>query len=102
MKIRTIIILSILLIVLFIAVGNWAAFTMPVEISLLFTTVNLPIGLSMLAVLGIMGVIFLAFIGRTQTMSLLEQRTLNKELHKAQKISCARRRISVQRTQNNV
>ena len=87
MKIRTIVFLSILLLVLFIAGINWDAFTTPVEISLLFTKINLPIGLSMLAVLGIMGIVFLAFIGRTQTMALLEHRTLSKELKKAQKLA---------------
>ena len=41
----------------------------------------------MLAVLGIMGFVFLAFIGRTQTVALLEHRTLSKELKKAQKLA---------------
>ena len=87
MKTRTIIVLVILFLVLLIAGINWEAFSEPIPIFLLFTTVNLPIGLSMLAVLGILCIIFLALVGRTQTLALFEQRNLNKELKKAQKLA---------------
>ena len=87
MKIRTIIVIVILFLVLLIAGINWAEFTRPIPIFLLFTTVNVPIGLSMLGVMGIIGAIFLAMIGRTQTVAWFEHRSLSKKLTKAQKIA---------------
>ena len=87
MKLRTILVLAIFFLVLLIAAFNWEAFSEPIPIFLLFTTVNIPIGISMLAVLAIVGVITLALIGRTQTVALFEHRTLNKKLSKAQKLA---------------
>ena len=87
MKIRTILVISIFFIVLLIAGFNWEAFSEPIPIFLLFTTVNIPIGLSMLAVLGILGIVTLALIGKTQTVALFEHRSLTKQLSEAQKLA---------------
>ena len=87
MKLRTIIVISIFFLVLLIAGFNWEAFSEPIPIFLLFTTVNLPIGLSMLAVLGILGIVTLALIGKTQTVALFEHRSLTKQLSEAQKLA---------------
>ncbi len=89
MKIRTILVLSILFLLILIAGINWDTFTAPTEIFLLFTTISIPLGLSLLAVLGLLTAIFLVFLGRTQTLSLLKERNLNNELHKAQKLAAS-------------
>ena len=87
MKIRTIIVIAIFFLVLLIAGFNWEAFSEPIPIFLLFTTVNLPIGVSMLAVLAILGAVMLALVGKTQTVALFEHRSLTKQLSEAQKLA---------------
>lgn len=87
MKARTVLFLSILLIVILVAAINWAAFATPIEISLLFTTVQLPLGLSMLAVVGLLSVLYLFFVWKTQTSAFFESRRKTTEVEKARKLA---------------
>ena len=87
MKPRSIIILIILFFVLLIAGINWTAFTTPIAISLLFTTIHVPLGLSLLTVIAALSVIYLVFLGKTQAAAMLDSHQRNKELEKARKLA---------------
>ncbi|MEM8487554.1 MAG: LapA family protein [Bacteroidota bacterium] len=87
MKARTLIFLSILFLVLLIAAINWTVFTTPVPLNLLFTTVNVPIGLSMLMVIGVLSFLYLFFVWKTQTSAFFESRRKNTEVEKARKLA---------------
>ena len=87
MKARTLIFLSILLLVLLIAAINWTVFTTPVPLNLLFTTVDIPIGLSMLMVIGVLSFLYLFFVWKTQTSAFFESRRKNTEVEKARKLA---------------
>ena len=87
MKARTVLFLSILLIVILIAAINWTAFTTPISLSLLFTTIQVPLGLSMLAVIGLLSVLYLFFVWKTQTSAFFESRRKTSEVEKARKLA---------------
>ena len=87
MKARTLIFLSILLLVVLIAAINWTVFTTPVPLNLLFTSVNVPIGLSMLMVIGVLSFLYLFFVWKTQTSAFFESRRKNTEVEKARKLA---------------
>lgn len=87
MKARTLIFLSILFLVVLIAAINWTVFTTPVPLNLLFTSVNVPIGLSMLMVIGVLSFLYLFFVWKTQTSAFFESRRKNTEVEKARKLA---------------
>ncbi len=73
-----IIILSVLLAV-FTAI-NWSAFLALSTLSLIFTTIQAPLGIVMLGAILFLGALFLLYMFTTQTRSLLESHRLNKQL----------------------
>ena len=87
MKARTALFLTILFLVILIAGINWTAFTTPIQLSLLFTTIQVPLGLSMLAVVGLLSVLYLFFVWKTQTSAFFESRRKTTEVEKARKLA---------------
>jgi len=67
------------LVALFTAL-NWAAFSAPSQLSLIVTTVQAPLGVLLLILMGAITAAFLAFLVYLQTSSTLETRRLAKEL----------------------
>ena len=65
--------------VLFAAV-NWTAFTAPTTLSLVFRTIEAPLGLIMLGLTALIVVLFLIFVVYLQTSVLLETRRHAKAL----------------------
>lgn len=80
MKFRTILmIVALALIAIFVAV-NWAAFVVPIPLSLVVTSLQAPLGLIMLGMVVVLSAAFLVYIMAWQTSVLLETRRLNKHL----------------------
>lgn len=76
---------TLLLILILTATGaiaslNWGAFVVPVDLSIGFALIRMPIGLLMLAVLVVVTVLFLLYVVYMQTSSLLETRRLSRKL----------------------
>jgi uncharacterized integral membrane protein len=80
MPLRTLLLLLIVAaIVVFVAV-NWTAFTTPTSLSLVFGTVEAPLGLVMLAITGALALVFLAYAFWLQAGVLRESRRMAREL----------------------
>lgn len=80
MRLRTLALLLALAALAAFAAINWSAFTAPATLSLVFTTVEAPLGVVMLAVAGAIAVLSLAFIAYLQTSVLLDARRHAREL----------------------
>lgn len=87
MKLRTFLLLLVLLaITLFVAL-NWPVILAPTTLSLLVATVEAPLGLIMLGMLVLLTVAFVVFAGFHQTSILLEARQQTKELQAQRKLA---------------
>jgi uncharacterized integral membrane protein len=80
MQFRTLALLLALAALAVFAAINWSAFTTPATLSLVFTTVEAPLGVVMLAVACAIAVLFLLFIAYLQTTVLLDARRHAREL----------------------
>lgn len=80
MKLQSVLLLIVLVTIAAFAVLNWGAILSPTELSLGFTTVNMPLGLIMLGLLAIVTTLFLAFIVYLQGSVLFETRRHSREL----------------------
>lgn len=80
MRFFTLLLLLILTITGAIASLNWTAFVTPVDLSLGFAVIHMPIGLLMLGLLVSITVLFLLYVVYLQTSSLLETRRLSRKL----------------------
>ena len=87
MKIRTLLLLLMLLAVVLFAMVNWTAITTPTVLSLLVTTVEAPLGLVMLGMLVLLAGVFTIFAGYLQTSTLLDARQQAKELQAQRKLA---------------
>lgn len=73
------VVLILLLIVAFLAI-NWSVFTAPATVSLVFTRIDVPIGLVMLAILTLIALTFGIYSAVAWSAMLLEFRRQAKEL----------------------
>ena len=80
MRFFTLLLLLILTVTGAIASLNWGAFITPIDLSLGFAIVHMPIGLLMLGLLVCITVLFLLYVVYLQTSSLLETRRLSRKL----------------------
>jgi uncharacterized integral membrane protein len=87
MKLRTLLLLLVLLAVVLFAALNWTVITTPTMLSLLVTTVEAPLGLVMLGMLVLLGGLFAVFAGYLQTTTLLDARQHAKELQAQRKLA---------------
>lgn len=80
MSLRTVfLILVVALFALFTAL-NWGAFMAPTSLSLLFATVQAPLGLVVLGFTALLAALFLAYLVYVQTTVILEARRAAREL----------------------
>jgi uncharacterized integral membrane protein len=80
MYLRTILILVVLgALALFTAV-NWDAFTTSTSLSVIFATVEAPLGLILLAIVAMLAVLFLLYVAYLQSSVLFETRRHGREL----------------------
>ena len=87
MKVRTLLLLLVLLAVILFAMLNWTAITTPTVLSLLVTTVEAPLGLIMLGMLVLLTGLFTVFAGYLQTSTLLEARQHARDLQAQRKLA---------------
>jgi len=80
MNLRSLSIVVVLALLIAFAAINWSAFTTPMQLSLLFGTVQGPLGIIMLAFTAALTVLFLLFVVTMQTSILLESRRTAREL----------------------
>jgi uncharacterized integral membrane protein len=80
MYLRTLLLLIVLGAIAAFAAVNWGAFTTPTPLSLVFATVQAPLGLIMLGLAAILTVLFLVFLVYLQTSVILEARRYAREL----------------------
>lgn len=84
MNVRSLLLILVLALVAVFAVLNWTAFTAPSSLTVGFAQVQAPLGLIMLIALGVISVLFLAYIVFQQAGVIVEARRYAKEL-KAQR-----------------
>jgi len=87
MKLRTILLLLVLLAIVLFAALNWTAITTPTTLSLLVATVEAPLGVVMLGMLVLLTGLFAVFAGYLQTTTLLDARRHAKELEAQRKLA---------------
>jgi uncharacterized integral membrane protein len=81
MYLRTVLILLVLGgLTLFTAV-NWNAFTTPTTLSVIFATVDAPLGLILLGIVVLLAALFLLYVAYLQSSVLFETRRHARELH---------------------
>jgi len=80
MKLHSLLLLLVLAAIAAFAALNWGVFLSPTELSLGYTTVNLPLGLVMLGLLAVVTTLFLVFVVYLQGSVLFEARRHSREL----------------------
>jgi uncharacterized integral membrane protein len=81
MYLRTILILLALFALALFTAVNWNAVTTPTSLSLIFATVEAPLGLVLLGVVVLLAALFLVYVAYLQSSVLLESRRHARELH---------------------
>jgi uncharacterized integral membrane protein len=87
MKFINFILLIVLVALVIFAAINWQAIIAPVSISLLFSKIDAPLGLILLAVTALLALLFLGFVVYMQSSTLMIRRKLNKELEEQRKLA---------------
>jgi len=80
MNIRTLLLLLVLGAIAVFAAANWNTFVTPTILSLLFTTVQAPLGLIMLGFTALLTAMFLLFIAYLQASLLMDTRRHTREM----------------------
>lgn len=81
MRFRTLFLFAVLALTVLFALLNWQAFTTPTTLSLVFTTVEAPVGVVMLGVTLVLGAMCLAYLIYVQGVALMDARRHAKELN---------------------
>ena len=80
MYLRTLLIVAVLGLLIVFALINWSAFTAQTSLSIVFTTVQAPLGLILLCVAGALTLLFLIYLVYLQSSALFESRRYAREL----------------------
>lgn len=80
MNLRTLQLLVVFAAIAVFAVINWTAFTTPTTLSLVFGTVQAPLGLIMLALTGLLAALFLVYIVYQQAGVIVEARRASRDM----------------------
>jgi len=86
MYLRTLLILFVLGTLILFAAINWTAFVTPFNLSVVFATVEAPLGLVLLGIVGLLTLLFLIYLVFLQSSSLLESRRQARELQNQREI----------------
>lgn len=87
MYLRTLLILMVLGAVAIFAAINWKAFMAPTTLSLIFASVEAPLGLILLIVVGVLTLLFLLYVVYLQSSVLVENRRNARELQAQREIA---------------
>jgi uncharacterized integral membrane protein len=91
MKISSLLLLLALAVAAGFAVLNWSTLITPTELSLGFTTAQIPLGLVMLGLLIFVTALFLVYVVYLQSSALLETRRHSRELQANRELSIKRK-----------
>ncbi|HEU4707839.1 MAG TPA: LapA family protein [Methylophilaceae bacterium] len=80
MQLRNILLIFVLSLLAIFAAINWHAIMAPTSISLIFTTIQAPLGLILIAITALLAVFFLGFIVYMQSSVMLERQRLLRDL----------------------
>jgi uncharacterized integral membrane protein len=80
MRIRTAMLLVILVVLGMFAALNWTVFSAPTDLNLLFSRIEAPLGVILLGFTAAITVLYLAFLAWLETAALLEARRNAREL----------------------
>ncbi len=80
MHIRTLLVLLVLGVMAAFTAANWSSFMAPTTLSLLFATIQAPLGLIMLGFTALLTALFLLFIAYLQASLLIDTRRQTREL----------------------
>ncbi len=84
MSLRTIFLLTVAILLALFTVLNWPAFMVPAKLSLVFASVDAPLGLVLLAVMGVLAFLLLGYVAYFQSRVIIDARQSAREL-KAQR-----------------
>lgn len=87
MYLRTVIIVLVLGLVGIFAIFNWSAFMAPTTLTVGFGTVEAPLGLILLGIVGLVTVLFLIYLVFLQSTTLLESRRQTRELQNQRELA---------------
>ena len=87
MKILNVIILIVFVGLIIFAASNWNAIITPIPLSLVFMETNAPLGLILLAITGLLTLLFLGFVVYMQSSTLMLRKRLNRELEAQRKLA---------------
>jgi uncharacterized integral membrane protein len=80
MNLRTLQLLLLIAAIAVFAIVNWSAFTSPTALSLVFGTVQAPLGLIMLALTGLLAALFLVYIVYLQAGAIGEAHRASRDM----------------------
>jgi uncharacterized integral membrane protein len=87
MYLRTLLIVAVLGMLAIFAMFNWSAFVSPTTLSVGFSTVEAPLGMILLAMVGVITLLFLIYVVFLQSSSLLESRRQARELQSQRELA---------------
>jgi type III secretory pathway component EscR len=87
MHLRTLLMVLILGALALFTTANWTAFTTPTTLSVIFATVEAPLGLVLLGVVVALAALFLIYVVYLQSSVLFETRRHARELHAQRELS---------------
>lgn len=87
MYLRTLLIVIVLGLLAIFALFNWSAFMSPTTLTFGVGTVEAPLGLILLAIVGLITLLFLIYIVLLQSSSLLESRRQTRELQSQRELA---------------
>jgi uncharacterized integral membrane protein len=87
MQIRTFVVIILLALVALFAALNWSAFTASTTLSLGVATIEGPLGLIMLVIIGVLTAVFLIYVVYLQTTFLMEARRNARELQASRELA---------------
>jgi len=80
MQLRHILLIFVLSLLVIFAAINWTSIVEPTTISLIFTTIQAPLGLLLLTITALLAVFFLGFMVYMQSSMLMERQRVSREL----------------------
>jgi len=87
MQLRNILLILVLSLLAIFAALNWSAIMAPMPIYLIFTTIDAPLGLILLAITALLAVFFLGFMVYLQSATLLERQRVMRELENQRELA---------------
>ena len=87
MRVRTVLILAVLVVVGVFALMNWQSITAPTRLDFVIARIEAPLGLLLLGAIGVLSVFFLLMLAKSEIAMLLESRRVAKELEGARRMA---------------